>query len=547
MAKKDDLAAAKAERDKALKAVQAEEKKAADTNEHSKSYYDARNRYRSAQRKLNELESASKPKKKNIVASAASKITEGISEVGKETTTKIKTAKNQKVPDYQESADAIINGILSRASTSDPTATRTTTNVSLSPLPSGGVAGSVNATQGGEILITPLQMQQGAISQYRDPKTGVFTVVYTDPASQAKSPVLILKDDNTGRYIVKDADTGFNEVVNSLVASPDGIKKAKEDLIKRGRWSGKAAKASYAKGNEKDNDFLRKLYQEYTDLTSTNFSLINQGRPVISYNESLNGSTSLAGTRSTVSTTYTPSNVAARDITSFIQNWLDRGATGKEISDYVTSLHRYESEHPDRSTVTTDILGTERSRTTYRGAQQSDADAIKVAILSKALNAAGIDPSSISKTGGLIAQGMSKLKQTGAEYGINIDDKNALDHMINSIKPGGSVDAEANKIKNLAKTMYSNLSQQIDQGLTIRDIAKQYSYIKSKVLELPDMADPFDPDIQAALRNNGKAGTMSESDFIRLLRKNPNWKYTQNAQDEASSYVNKILNAFGMA
>ena len=61
------------------------------------------------------------------------------------------------------------------------------------------------------------------------------------------------------------------------------------------------------------------------------------------------------------------------------------------------------------------------------------------------------------------------------------------------------------------------------------------------------MADPFDSDIQAALRNNGKAGTMSEGDFIRSLRKNPNWKYTQNAQEEASLYVNKILNAFGMA
>ena len=64
MAKKDDLAAAKAERDKALKAVQAEEKKAGNTNEYSQSYYDARNRYNKAQSKLNELESAGKPKAK---------------------------------------------------------------------------------------------------------------------------------------------------------------------------------------------------------------------------------------------------------------------------------------------------------------------------------------------------------------------------------------------------------------------------------------------------------------------------------------------------
>ena len=147
------------------------------------------------------------------------------------------------------------------------------------------MSGTSDVAQSGEIAITPAQFQNGAISQYRDPKTGVFNVAYTDPESGAKSPIFILKDDKTGRYVIKDADTAFNEVIKSLASSPDAVKNAKEDLIKRKIWTGKQAQASYARGNELDQDFLKAYYKEYTNLSSTNFSLINQGRPVISYNE----------------------------------------------------------------------------------------------------------------------------------------------------------------------------------------------------------------------------------------------------------------------
>ena len=169
MAKKDDLAAAKAERDKALKAVQAEEKKAGNTNEYSQSYYDAKSRYNSAQRKLNELESASKPKAKPKARDPYTEVPGGQSSVAaarsveerkkadKAAAEAAAQEKKAKLPDYEESADAIINGILSRAKTSDPTATRTVTNVNLSPLPSGGMSGTSNVAQGGEINVTVLQ------------------------------------------------------------------------------------------------------------------------------------------------------------------------------------------------------------------------------------------------------------------------------------------------------------------------------------------------------------------------------------------------------
>jgi hypothetical protein len=68
-----------------------------------------------------------------------------------------------------------------------------------------------------------------------------------------------------------------------------------------------------------------------------------------------------------------------------------------------------------------------------------------------------------------------------------------------------------------------------------------------QILEMPDNAiNPFDSHIQKALRNDGKTGVMSITDFQKALKNDPRWATTKNAREEASGYANSILRSFGL-
>jgi hypothetical protein len=103
----------------------------------------------------------------------------------------------------------------------------------------------------------------------------------------------------------------------------------------------------------------------------------------------------------------------------------------------------------------------------------------------------------------------------------------------------------------MSKAFYGKLSPLIDQGVKISDISNQFAYYKGKMLELPDTAvSVFDEDIQAALKNEGKEGVMTISEYQKMLRTNPKtkqqWLKTQGAKEEAAGYANSILKSFGL-
>ncbi len=103
----------------------------------------------------------------------------------------------------------------------------------------------------------------------------------------------------------------------------------------------------------------------------------------------------------------------------------------------------------------------------------------------------------------------------------------------------------------MSKAFYGKLAPLIDQGVKISDIANQFAYYKGQTLELPDNAiSVFDEDIQEALKNEGKDGVMTLTDYQKLLRTNPKtkqvWLKTKGAKEEASGYAYEILKSFGL-
>jgi hypothetical protein len=153
---------------------------------------------------------------------------------------------------------------------------------------------------------------------------------------------------------------------------------------------------------------------------------------------------------------------------------------------------------------------------------------------------------------GTIAQGITSLKNYAASYGIKLSTQEALDDVMGGMVVGGTLttgklEQQQQKIRNMSKAFYGNLSDSIDAGVSIKNIAGQFANLKGQILEMnPEAIDVFDKDIQTALRNNGKAGVMTQTDFELLLRNKPEWSKTKNARDEAAGYANDVLRMMGL-
>ena len=173
------------------------------------------------------------------------------------------------------------------------------------------------------------------------------------------------------------------------------------------------------------------------------------------------------------------------------------------------------------------------------------AETIKPAIRGTSLEA-------IASGTGAVAQGITTLKNYASSYGIKLSTQEALDEVVGGLQPGGSLttgkfEQQQQKIRNMAKSFYTNLGDSIDNGVSIKNLANQFANVKSQILEVPlESVDVFDKDIQTALRNNGKPGVMSTTEFDVLLRNKPEWGKTKNARDEAAKYANDILKMFGL-
>jgi hypothetical protein len=236
---------------------------------------------------------------------------------------------------------------------------------------------------------------------------------------------------------------------------------------------------------------------------------------------------------------------AAQMIDSFVTDMLGREATVAEKKDF---YNRVIQEQKTARIKTTTSGGVSKSS----GSLLNEDDYARIMSDVIMPSVRGTDLEDVAKGNGKIAQNISELKTYATNYGVRLSTQDALDRVLSGMKPGGtlttgSLDAQRQSIKTMSKAMYSNLAQSIDDGMDIKSIANQYAYYKGQILEMPDNAiDPFDPDVQAALRNDGKPGVMSFTDFQKRLKKDPRWATTKNAREEASGYANEILKSFGL-
>ena len=156
---------------------------------------------------------------------------------------------------------------------------------------------------------------------------------------------------------------------------------------------------------------------------------------------------------------------------------------------------------------------------------------------------------------GQAAQYQQQLSQIYADYGFPTSQA-GLDAQVEKLLSGQqTIDTYKQYAINSAKAMYPSFAEQLDQGLTIKDIAQPYIQTMANTLELdPNTLSLNDPLIKKALQGNivttnGKSTATSIPlyQFESTLRSDPRWDTTQNARDTVSSAIVHIGRDFGFS
>lgn len=153
--------------------------------------------------------------------------------------------------------------------------------------------------------------------------------------------------------------------------------------------------------------------------------------------------------------------------------------------------------------------------------------------------------------GGTLGEAEQAIRKSMEDYGVDLSDS-WMSRQLNYIATGrADTGATIDYLRNVAKNKYRAFAQQIDQGMTVRDIAEPYRQLMAKTLEISDgQLTVSDKTIQRALlavddKNQPAAKPLWQ--FEQDLKNDPRWNKTQNAQDAIMSAGRKVLNDMGFS
>lgn len=141
------------------------------------------------------------------------------------------------------------------------------------------------------------------------------------------------------------------------------------------------------------------------------------------------------------------------------------------------------------------------------------------------------------------------MTEVAQSYGVPYTAK-GLDGWIQRVQVGAdSLSGFEDVMRARAKAQYPHLANQIDAGMTVRDVADPYIQTMAQTLELDEATVGLnDPHVQRALAQVGKDGAMTSQPmwaFQRALKDDARYDKTQQAKDDAMSTLSHIGKDFG--
>ncbi|MGY0232755.1 hypothetical protein [Longispora urticae] len=153
-------------------------------------------------------------------------------------------------------------------------------------------------------------------------------------------------------------------------------------------------------------------------------------------------------------------------------------------------------------------------------------------------------------TGGA-ASTEADMKRLAGDYGVTLSDQD-VGSMVQGVMSGRfNQDNLLDFVRDQARSKYPGMTEWIDQGLSVRQVASPYTSSYSKLLEVDAASvDLNDPMIQKALQGNknkdGQWAKQSLYDFENSIRQTPQWLKTGNAKEEAQTATNAVLRDWGL-
>lgn len=144
----------------------------------------------------------------------------------------------------------------------------------------------------------------------------------------------------------------------------------------------------------------------------------------------------------------------------------------------------------------------------------------------------------------------SHMRQVAANYGVPITDA-FLKQNVKSIQTGEyNLEGYESLMRARAKAAFPQFAEQIDSGITLRDIADPYISTMANTLEVAETSiDLTDPSIKRALSQkqpDGSQGSTPLWQFERQLKDDPRWDKTKQARDTAFDTIAQVGRDFGV-
>lgn len=142
------------------------------------------------------------------------------------------------------------------------------------------------------------------------------------------------------------------------------------------------------------------------------------------------------------------------------------------------------------------------------------------------------------------------LRTLADKYGINLNGKDLNSYATQVITGETTQQQITDNFRNLAKTLYPSLANQLDSGMTVMDIAQPYQNIAAQILEVdPTTIDISKPKYGKLFdftpQQNGQSRMMSQTEWTKYVRSLPEWKKTDNYRQAYSSMANNLARVFG--
>jgi hypothetical protein len=225
-----------------------------------------------------------------------------------------------------------------------------------------------------------------------------------------------------------------------------------------------------------------------------------------------------------------------------------RGDARQQIDDYLMDLTGERATEEEYEEYYRILSAEEKRQTrtiangTSTGDVMTDAERLVIAakVARNRLKNTDVDALLSSSKGSRVSLDIAALQELAADYGIDMTAADALKQVTLGIGQKDYLQKQQERLRLIAKKMHPGLVDHLDAGGTVAEVANVYARTKFTKLGVVVKTATKDKDVMDAV-SSGK----SIVQFERELQANPLWRFTDEARETASGFLETIGRMWG--